>query len=110
MSFHFSIEDAKNGLAEVAPIPFVQLLQYGTMIVEYYAPKGSDLQTPHKQDELYVIAEGTGELNRAGEIVVCKKGDMLFVPAGMEHRFQNFTDDFGTWVIFYGKEGGEVSI
>jgi hypothetical protein len=23
------------------------------------------------------------------------------------HRFENFTDDFGTWVIFYGPEGGE---
>jgi len=25
----------------------------------------------------------------------------------MDHRFENFTDDFATWVIFYGEEGGE---
>jgi mannose-6-phosphate isomerase-like protein (cupin superfamily) len=33
--------------------------------------------------------------------------DVLFVPAGVEHRFENFTDDFTTWVIFYGQKGGE---
>ena len=32
---------------------------------------------------------------------------LIFVPAGIEHRFENFTDDFSTWVIFYGPAGGE---
>lgn len=36
-----------------------------------------------------------------------KPGDLLFVPAGVEHRFGPFTDDFATWVLFYGPEGGE---
>jgi len=34
-------------------------------------------------------------------------GDLLFVPAGIVHRFEDFTDDFATWVMFYGPEGGE---
>lgn len=34
-------------------------------------------------------------------------GDLLFVPAGVVHRFEEFTDDFATWVMFYGPEGGE---
>jgi hypothetical protein len=34
-------------------------------------------------------------------------GDMLFVPARMEHRFEDFSDDFATWVMFYGPAGGE---
>ena len=50
---------------------------------------------------------GMGILIVAGEIFECKAGDVLFVPAGMEHRFENFSDDFATWVVFYGKEGGE---
>ena len=29
------------------------------------------------------------------------------LPAGVEHRFEDFTDDFGMWVVFYGPEGGE---
>jgi mannose-6-phosphate isomerase-like protein (cupin superfamily) len=34
-------------------------------------------------------------------------GDALFVAAGVEHRFENFSDDLAAWVAFYGPEGGE---
>ena len=34
-------------------------------------------------------------------------GTPLFVAAGVEHRFDDFSDDFETWVVFYGAEGGE---
>jgi hypothetical protein len=33
---------------------------------------------------------------------------VLFVPAGIEHRFIKFTEDFVTWVVFYGPKGGEA--
>jgi mannose-6-phosphate isomerase-like protein (cupin superfamily) len=36
-------------------------------------------------------------------------GDVLFVPAGVEHRFEDFSADFQAWVIFYGPDGGEGS-
>ncbi len=36
------------------------------------------------------------------------RGNVLFVPAGMEHRFENFRDDLAVWVFFYGPEGGEA--
>jgi mannose-6-phosphate isomerase-like protein (cupin superfamily) len=42
-----------------------------------------------------------------GERTPFDVGDVLFVRAGNEHRFENFTDDFATWVIFYGPDGGE---
>jgi len=32
---------------------------------------------------------------------------VLFVPARVEHRFEEFSDDFATWVIFWGPKGGE---
>jgi len=35
--------------------------------------------------------------------------DFLFVPSGVEHHFENFSDDLAVWVIFYGPEGGESS-
>ena len=82
-------------------------MQHGTMSVEYFSPDKVDNQQPHKQDELYVIDSGSGTFFRNGERIQFNKGDVLFVPAGMEHRFENFTEDFATWVIFYGKEGGE---
>lgn len=86
---------------------FTVVMRHGTMSVEYFAPQKSDTQTPHRQDELYIVARGHGQFNRNDEIMECKAGDVLFVPAGMHHRFENFSDDFATWVVFYGVEGGE---
>ena len=86
---------------------FVVVMKHGTMSMEFFAPVKTDAQTPHKQDEIYVIIKGDGFFFRDGERTACKKGDVLFVPAGMEHRFENFSDDFATWVIFYGPDVGE---
>ena len=36
------------------------LMRHGSMALRYYAPKGKDEQTPHDQDELYIVASGTG--------------------------------------------------
>ena len=105
--FKISIAEAAEALKKEAEKKFTTVLEHGTMSVEYYAPQKVDLQTPHEKDELYVIASGGGQFSRDGETVSFKTGDVLFVPAGMEHRFENFTDDFATWVIFYGANGGE---
>jgi mannose-6-phosphate isomerase-like protein (cupin superfamily) len=87
--------------------PFVTLLQHGSLKVEWYKPNGVDHQTPHRQDEVYVIASGSGHFYNNGEYTPFNTGDVLFVKAGHEHRFENFTADFATWVIFYGPDGGE---
>lgn len=89
------------------PLRFVTLLQRGSLSVELYAPRGHDPQQPHKQDELYVVMAGSGEFINGDERHPFGPGDVLFVPAGVEHRFENFSADFQTWVIFYGPEGGE---
>ena len=86
----------------------VELFRHGTLTVKLYAPRGSDHQHPHTRDEIYVIATGTGHFRREGEEILFGPGDVLFVAAGEEHRFEEFTDDFATWVFFYGPEGGEA--
>ncbi len=87
--------------------PFVTMMAGGTMSVEVYAPKGEDLQQPHTQDELYFIQRGVGELVINDQRFDAAAGDAFFVAAGALHRFENFSDDFVTWVVFYGKQGGE---
>jgi mannose-6-phosphate isomerase-like protein (cupin superfamily) len=47
-------------------------------------------------------------LFRGGVCLPISPGDFLFVPAGVEHHFRNFTDDLIIWAIFYGPEGGEA--
>lgn len=86
---------------------FIELFKHGSLLVEIYKPAKVDKQTPHTRDEIYVIASGSGEFILADKRTNFATGDMLFVPAGEDHRFENFTDDFVTWVFFYGPEGGE---
>ncbi len=105
--FHASLQQAIEQLRKETPLPYTVLMQQGSMSLEYFAPDKIDIQTPHKQDELYIIVRGSGFFYRNDQIISFKAGDVLFVPAGMEHHFENFTDDFATWVIFYGPEGGE---
>lgn len=81
--------------------PFVTLLEHGKMYVEVYQPKKIDLQKPHEQDEIYIVISGSGTFLNDGQRRPFAAGDLIFVPAGVVHRFEDFTDDFATWVIFY---------
>ena len=90
--------------------PFLTLFEHGTLSVEIYKPEKVDLQQPHTRDEIYVVVSGSGEFMMDGKYVNFGPGDFLFVPAGVDHRFENFSDDFSTWVFFYGPEGGERSV
>ncbi|HET9339456.1 MAG TPA: cupin domain-containing protein [Casimicrobiaceae bacterium] len=86
---------------------FAALLSHGSLVVEYYAPRGRDAQSPHTRDELYVVIAGEGWFVNGPRRHRFSAGDVLFVPAGAVHRFEEFGDDFATWVMFYGPEGGE---
>lgn len=86
---------------------FVKVLEHGSLVVEVYAPRGSDPQQPHARDEVYVVLAGSGRFVNGDARHPFGPGDLLFVPAGVEHRFEKFTDDLVVWVIFYGPEGGE---
>ena len=88
--------------------PVAEAMAHGTMTLEVFVPRGEDLQTPHRQDELYIVAAGTSDFVNAGEMTSVKTGDALFVRAGAEHRFIGMSEDFATWVIFWGPEGGEA--
>ena len=83
---------------------FVSLFTQDTLEIEIYKPEKVDLQTPHTKDEIYVIISGSGTFYNDGQRTDFNPGDLLFVAAGKEHRFENFTEDFSTWVIFYGPE------
>lgn len=89
---------------------FLELFKHGTLSVEVYRPDQVDKQQPHERDEIYVIISGTGTFFCDGQRTNFEPGDFLFVPAHVEHRFETFSDDFSTWVFFYGPKGGESSI
>ena len=88
--------------------PFMTLFRHGTLEVEIYKPEKTDHQTPHDRDEVYIVIAGSGTFFNNGTRMSFGAGDFLFAPAGVEHRFEDFTDDFCTWVLFYGPIGGEA--
>jgi mannose-6-phosphate isomerase-like protein (cupin superfamily) len=81
----------------------VEVLKRGSMSVELFTPRGSDYQTSHTQDELYVVLKGSGALVIKDATHEFSAGDALFVAAGARHRFEHFTPDLVTWAIFWGR-------
>jgi mannose-6-phosphate isomerase-like protein (cupin superfamily) len=92
-----------------APKPYIVLFERGDMLIELFSPRGRDTQGPHDRDELYVIASGSGTFRRGDKTLDFATGDTLFVPAFLPHRFESWSDDFKTWVIFFGPAGGTIS-
>lgn len=86
----------------------VVLFEHGSLVVKLSQPRGPDLQRPHSRDEIYVVAQGSGEFVCSATRQTVSPNDVLFAAAGAEHRFENFSDDFAVWVLFYGPEGGEA--
>ncbi len=113
-SAHFKpqqIRVAAEAAAAKIPTPegkrYVPVFTHGSLLVEFYIPRGTDPQQPHHRDEVYVVISGSGTYQHGEQRVPFGPGDFLFASAGVPHRFENFSDDFATWVIFYGPDGGE---
>ena len=108
--FRVSVAEALKLLPGQNGERYATILEHGTLDVEIYAPRGTDPQKPHTRDEVYVVVQGRGEFRNGRSLDRFAPGDVLFVPAGVEHRFESFTDDLVVWVLFYGPEGGEAAM
>ena len=86
----------------------LSFLQRGTLSIKLSLPVPPNRQAPHAQDEVYVIIRGRGVFLHDGKREPFQAGDLMFVAAGTEHRFEDFTADLAVWVVFYGPDGGEV--
>ena len=58
--------------------------------------------TAHDRDEVYVIVRGRGIFVHDGKRDPFESGDLLYVAAGVEHRFVDYAPDLAVWVLFYG--------
>jgi mannose-6-phosphate isomerase-like protein (cupin superfamily) len=98
-SFWISSKEAVSRLKREGT-DLINLSKYGNLTFDIYKPRGSDKQTPHDKDEIYIVISGKGILNADSKRTNCYPGDILFVPAGMEHNFEGFSNDFCTWAVF----------
>jgi mannose-6-phosphate isomerase-like protein (cupin superfamily) len=104
-----SLDDIMGSLEETPEGKrFVYPIRHGSMRVGVYAPRTPhDPQSPHDQDELYIVISGTGSFAKGHERRPFAPGDVIFVEAGTPHRFEGYGADFATWVVFWGPKGGE---
>ena len=110
MSERYTIEKALQLVAESADNAYGVLLSHGTLEIGYYKPDTVDPQQPHTQDEVYIVQSGSGYFVLGNDRQPFAQGEALFVPAGVVHRFEDFSDDFAAWVVFYGPQGGEDAV
>ena len=67
----------------------------------YSIPAGADdPQSPHTEDEVYIVVSGHGTLWTPESSAEAVPGAVLFVPAGEEHRFVEVIEDLTVLVVF----------
>ena len=87
--------DAPPGWTEHLRVPD---LSFGT----YRLAAGVvDEQTPHTEDEVYVVTAGRARIVTPGGAADVGPGSVIFVPADEEHRFTDIAEDL-TLLVFFG--------
>jgi mannose-6-phosphate isomerase-like protein (cupin superfamily) len=90
---------APHGYTEHLQVPD---LSFGT----YRIPAGgTDGQSPHTEDEVYVVTAGRARFVTPEGSTDVMPGSVIFVPAGEEHRFVDVSEDLTTLVFFGPAEG-----
>ena len=101
--------EARAGIPGPAGERSVLVLHRGTLDIKLSMPVPPNEQMPHAQDEIYLIIRGRGVLCHDGKRDPFESGDVLFVAAGIEHHYEDFTEDLALWRVFYGPPGGEIA-
>lgn len=86
---------------------YVEHLRRADLSVGTYSLRAgaADRQSPHAEDEVYVVASGEGRFTADAQTVDVGPGSALFVPAGEAHRFHDITEDLAV-VVFFGPAYG----
>jgi mannose-6-phosphate isomerase-like protein (cupin superfamily) len=61
---------------------------------------GTDLQTPHRQDEMYYVVQGKARMRAGSEERLVAQGSLIFVAADVEHRFYDVEEELTVLVFF----------
>ncbi|MEV5432260.1 cupin domain-containing protein [Streptomyces sp. NPDC052701] len=81
---------------------YLQFLRERNMSVGLYALNAGehDPQTPHRQDEVYVVVSGRASLTVGLETTQVARGSVVYVPAGVAHKFHHVSEDLRVLVVF----------
>ena len=59
-----------------------------------------DTQQPHTEDEVYYVVSGHAKLKVGDNDRSVKPGSIVFVSAGVDHRFHEITENLMVMVVF----------
>ncbi|MER5960758.1 cupin domain-containing protein [Streptomyces sp. NPDC002057] len=81
---------------------YLQFLRERNMSVGLYALDAGELdpQQPHHQDEVYFVVSGRAAITVGTETTQVARGSVVYVPAGVEHRFHHISEDLRVMVVF----------
>ncbi|KOU32846.1 hypothetical protein ADK52_00980 [Streptomyces sp. WM6372] len=81
---------------------YLQFLRERNMSVGLYALNAgqSDPQQPHRQDEVYFVVSGRASVTVGEETTTVARGSVVYVPAGVVHKFHHITEDLRVLVVF----------
>jgi mannose-6-phosphate isomerase-like protein (cupin superfamily) len=82
--------------------PFLEFLRRNSMSAGIYVQDAGadDSQQPHTEDEIYYVIEGQAVLEVDGDQRPVKPGSIVFVAAGVAHRFHSIASKLSALVIF----------
>lgn len=88
--------------------PYLPFLTTPTLRAGLYelGAGADDGQQPHDKDELYYVLAGSATLFADGERQSITQGDVVFIAAHVEHRFEDITDDLSL-LVFFSEAGPE---
>ena len=71
-----------------------------SMTIAFWPAGGEDPQEPHTEDEVYYLASGRGQIRVDGEDRAVQPGSIVYVAAGVEHKFHSIEEDLEV-VVFW---------
>jgi mannose-6-phosphate isomerase-like protein (cupin superfamily) len=82
--------------------PWLEFFKTSTLRTGLYVlpAGGKDDQTPHAQDEVYHILRGRAVLKVDGEDLPVEPGSVVYVRAGIDHRFHAIAEELEVLVFF----------
>jgi mannose-6-phosphate isomerase-like protein (cupin superfamily) len=104
------LEDAGRFTSSDEPNHWIEHFRNDDLSVGTYSiPAGSvDDQTPHTEDEIYVVIGGQARIAAGIDSAPVGPGSVVFVPAGEDHRFTDITEDLTALVFFAPPEGARA--
>jgi len=97
----FQIDQLEEQRAQTGK-SYLEFLRFPAMSAGVYTlPAGaSDPQKPHREDEMYYVVRGRARMRVGSADHNIRQGSVIFVGAGVDHRFYDIAEELVVLVFF----------